>query len=68
MSESDPILGPKDLHRKIKAFGLEFQRAHREAGDFPIPHFRVGRRIFYRLSSVERFLAEQETAGAVHAD
>ena len=60
MPESDELLSPTDLHRKVHKFGLAFQRNHREAGDFPIPHVQIGNRFFYRRSSVERFLAEQE--------
>jgi hypothetical protein len=56
----DELLSPTDLHRKVPKFGLEFQRAHREAGDF-IPHIRLGSRIFYRLSSVTKFLEDQES-------
>lgn len=60
MPESDELLSPTDLHRKVHKFGLAFQRNHRKAGDFPIPHVQIGNRFFYRRSSVEKFLAEQE--------
>jgi hypothetical protein len=56
----DELLSPTDLHRKVRKFGLAFQRNHRKAGDFPIPHVQIGSRSFYRRSSVEKFLAEQE--------
>ena len=59
MPESDILITPQELRRKEPKFGLTFQRKHRVAGDF-IPHIRIGNRIFYRLSSVEKFLAENE--------
>jgi hypothetical protein len=63
MPEPDELLlSPTDLHRKVPKFGLAFQRNHRKAGDFPIPHTQIGNRFFYRLSSVERFLAGQQEA------
>jgi hypothetical protein len=75
MPEPDELLlSPTDLHRKVRKFGLAFQRNHREAGDFPIPHLQIGNRIFYRLSSVEKFLTQQEgkttapRGGATKAD
>ena len=61
MSEPDELLSPTDLRRLEPKFGLQFQRNHREAGDF-VPHVRIGNRIFYRRSSVEKFLADQEAA------
>lgn len=68
MSEPDQLLSPTDLHRVVRKFGVAFQRNHREAGDFPIAHVVIGNRVFYRRSSVDRFLAEQEakTAGDAH--
>ena len=53
MPESDELLSPTDLHRKVNKFGLAFQRNHREAGDFPIQHVVVGKRTLYRKSGVE---------------
>jgi hypothetical protein len=67
MPESDPLLSPQELRRKVPKFGLRFQHNHREAGDF-IPHIKIGNRFFYRLSSVEKFLAESETNGGSHDD
>ena len=63
MPESDDtLITPQELRRIHPHFGLRMQRVHRVAGDF-IPHITIGNRIFYRLSSVERFLAESETNG-----
>jgi hypothetical protein len=70
MPESDDkLITPQELRRMEPKFGLAFQRKHRAAGDF-IPHIRIGNRNFYRLSSVEKFLAEAETqgGGANHVD
>ena len=61
MSDDD-ILTPVDLHREHPRWGLQFQRAHRQRGDF-IPFVRVGNRIFYRRSSVNKFLEEMEQQG-----
>jgi hypothetical protein len=61
MSDDD-ILTPNDLYREHPCWGIQFQRAHRAAGDF-IPHLRIGSRIFYRRSVVNKFLAENETQG-----
>ncbi len=58
---SSPVFSPQELHRRVPQFGIQMQRHHRQAGDFPIPHTSVGNRIYYRRSSVDRFLAEQET-------
>jgi hypothetical protein len=58
MSDDD-LLTPADLYREHPCWGLQFQHAHRVIGDF-VPHIRIGSRIFYRRSSVERFLAESE--------
>lgn len=67
MPESDDeLLSPTDLRRLVPKFGLAFQRNHREAGDF-IPHLSIGNRIFYRRSSVSKFLAEQEAKTAATA-
>jgi hypothetical protein len=60
MPEEDTLISPQELRRMHPHFGLRLQREHRMAGDF-IPHIRIGNRIFYRLSSVEKFLAESET-------
>ena len=69
MPESDPLLSPQELRRKVPKFGLRFQHNHREAGDF-IPHIKIGNRFFYRLSAVEKFLADREarSAGGDHDD
>jgi hypothetical protein len=58
--ETDPLITPMELKRREPKFGLALQRKHRVVGDF-IPHIQIGNRIFYRLSSVEKFLAEKET-------
>jgi hypothetical protein len=68
MPESDALLSPTDLHRRIKKFGPTFQANHRKAGDFPIEHVVIGNRIFYRKSSVEAFLAGQAQTAAPAAD
>ena len=67
MPENDTLLSPHELMRLHPHFGLRLQRERRRAGDF-IPHIIVGRRIYYRLSSVEKFLAESETNGGSHDD
>jgi hypothetical protein len=59
MPEPDELLSPNDLRRDNPRWGIQFQRTHRAAGDF-VPHIQIGSRIFYRRSSVEKFLAEQE--------
>ena len=56
----DDILTPNDLYREHPCWGIQFQRAHRAAGGF-VPHLQIGNRIFYRRSSVNKFLAENET-------
>ena len=58
----DPLISPQELRRRHPHFGLRRQRNHRVASDF-IPHIKIGNRIFYRLSSVEKFLSESETNG-----
>ena len=68
MPEPKELLSPTDLQRREPKFGLAFQANHCKAGDFPIPHVRIGSRIFYRRASVERFLAEQHTAHGGAAD
>jgi hypothetical protein len=65
MPESDILISPEELRRMHPHFGLRLQREHRVAGDF-IPHIKIGNRIFYRLSSVEKFLADSETSGGNH--
>jgi hypothetical protein len=60
MPQNDTLLSPHELMRLHPHFGLRLQRERRKAGDF-IPHIRVGHRIYYRRSSVEKFLAESET-------
>jgi len=68
MPESDDILiTPQELRLREPKFGLALQRKYRVAGEF-IPHIRLGNRIFYRLSSVEKFLSEKETQGGGDAD
>jgi hypothetical protein len=57
--DDDEMLTPMDLKRLKPKFGLALQRKQREAGEF-IPHIRIGNRYFYRRSSVEKWLAEQE--------
>lgn len=59
MSEFDPLLSPTDLRRLEPKFGVALQRKRRKAGDF-IPHIQINNRYFYRLSSVKRWLADQE--------
>jgi hypothetical protein len=59
MPENDTLLSPHELMRLHPHFGLRLQRERRRAGDF-IPHIIVGRRIYYRLSSVEKFFADSE--------
>jgi hypothetical protein len=58
----DPLISPQELRSRHPHFGLRRQRNHRVAGDF-IPHIKIGNRIFYRLSSVEKFLQEMEQQG-----
>jgi hypothetical protein len=70
MSEPDPLLTPMDLKRRDNKFGVALQRKYRKAGGF-IPHIVLGNRIFYRTSSVEKWLAEQEAkvrGGATNDD
>ena len=67
MPESNALLSPADLHRRIKKFGPTFQANHRKAGDFPIPHVVIGTRIFYRESDVTAFMAGQQQAKAASA-
>ena len=57
--DDDKLLTPHELMYKIPHFGLRLQRERRKAGDF-IPFIRVGHRIYYRESSVEKFLADAE--------
>lgn len=56
----DGVLTPVELSHKYPQWGVAMQRRHREAGDF-IPHIQIGNRIYYRLSTIETFLAERET-------
>jgi hypothetical protein len=51
---------PMDLKRREPKLGVALQRKYRRAGGF-IPHISLGNRFFYRTSSVEKWLAEQET-------
>ena len=64
---SDDLLTPADLFRENPCWGIQFQRAHRAAGDF-VPHIRIGDRIFYRRSTVEKWLAEQEAKASGGGD
>ena len=59
MPEDDTLITPQELRRIHPHFGLRLQREHRVAGDF-IPYIKIGNRIFYRLSSFEKFLQEME--------
>ncbi len=59
---SDDLLTPADLYRENPCWGIQIQRRHRAAGDF-VPHIQIGTRIFYRRSSVDKFLAENEKRG-----
>ena len=63
MSEPDPLLSPKDLHRRESKFGIQMQRRHREAGDF-IPHLVIANRVFYRESAIKKWFDEQEAKAA----
>ena len=67
MPEHDPLVSPPELHRMEPKFSVAMQREHRKAGDF-IPHIQIGTRIYYRLSSIRRFLAEKETTVQVMDD
>jgi hypothetical protein len=63
MPESDDtLISPQELRRMHPHFGLRLQREHRVAGDF-IPFIKIGNRIFYKRSSVNRFLQEAEQQG-----
>ena len=55
----DPVLTPGDLHREQPRWTPQSQRRHRISGDF-IPFIKIGNRVFYKRSSVTRFLAENE--------
>lgn len=64
MSEpSDPLLTPTELKRMEPQLGVARQRKYRKAGGF-IPHIVLGNRIFYRTSSVGKWLAQQEAKAA----
>ena len=60
--DNNDIITPVGLYREHPCWGLQFQSAHRKKGDF-IPFIRVGNRIFYKRSSINKFLAEAEQQG-----
>ncbi|MGV8872289.1 MAG: helix-turn-helix transcriptional regulator [Rhodococcus sp. (in: high G+C Gram-positive bacteria)] len=60
---ADPLLTAEQV-RRIIPIAEATQRHWRYAGSGP-EYVRLGRRIFYRLSAVERWIAEQERAQSV---
>jgi hypothetical protein len=60
-SDDDKLVSPHELWTNQPHLGLRMQRNRRRDGT--LPYMVIGTRIFYRESSIKKFLAEAEQRG-----
>ena len=60
----DDAMRPDDLTREY-GWPLSNQKRARRKGDFP-PGYKIGRRLYWRRSTIEAWIAEQEAETAQH--
>ena len=70
-TNSDKLPSTKLLSEKEveKFFGLNFRTLQRErTNGVGIPYHKIGRRVFYRISDIEEFLAANKVGEVVRYD
>ena len=70
-TNSDKLPSTKLLSEKEveKFFGLNYRTLQRErATGVGIPYHKIGRRVFYRISDIEEFLAANKVGEVVRYD